>query len=341
MKDGWVRLAGVPVLALLGQWMMYGYTNLPYPTDWRIPVFFVLGAVAVWETSRLGIRLARQRYPGLTQTTRRIVFQLVWFVGCASFVRLTQTGLYEFLGWWTTDDFQLKPYFFNTLVAVVGALQLAAVYEGIYLYQCWQLAYSEAFEWKQQHLQSQLDSLKTQINPHFLFNSLNTLSSLIDSDAASAETFLDQLSSVYRYLLRQNNADLCPLTDEMQFIDAYFHLLKTRFGEGLSLEVTIEPQYMTYLIAPLTLQLLVENAVKHNVVSPNRPLQIRLYTHMGYLRVENNLQRKKQSVPTSRTGLQNIILKYQLLKQPQVLIEDSTDKFVVSVPLIPDRVPVL
>ena len=342
LNDKWMRLLGVPLLALLGQWMMYGYTNVPYPDDWRIPVFFILGTMLIWECNRWGIIRSRRRYPDLTKTRQRVLYQLGWFIFFASLVRISQTLLYRHFGLWPTDDYlRIGPYFFNTLVSVAGTIQIAAYYEGVYLYHRWKVSFTEAVELKKENLQSQLDSLKTQINPHFLFNNLNSLSSLITSDALLAERFLDQLSSVYRYLLQQNARDLCPLNDEIGFIQAYFHLLKTRFGDGIAMEMDIDPRYRTYLIPPLTLQLLFENAIKHNIISANRPLLIRLYTQDDQLCVENNLQKKKLSVESSKIGLQNIIVKYKLLDQSAVVVHQNDETFRVSIPLIMPTVEVI
>ncbi|GAA4404710.1 hypothetical protein GCM10023187_22390 [Nibrella viscosa] len=335
LNDKWMRIIGVPVLALLGQWVMYGYTNVPYPSDWQIPVFFMLGTMVVWECNRWGIIISRRHFPDLTQTRPRILFQLGWFIVFSSLVRISQTYLYHLLGLWHTEHvIEFRPYFFNTLVSVAGTAMAAAFYEGVYLYRRWRISFIEAQELKKVNLQSQLDSLKTQINPHFLFNNLNSLSSLITTDARQAEEFLDELSSVYRYLLQQNNRDLCPLTDEINFIKAYFHLLKTRYGDGIFLEINVESQYLTYLIPPLTLQVLFENAIKHNIISTTQPLFIRLYTRDGNLYVENNLQKKKLAVPSNQIGLQNIIMKYQLLAQSSVLVRDDDETFLVGMPLI-------
>ncbi|MGV3560480.1 sensor histidine kinase [Larkinella arboricola] len=335
LKDKWTRLLGVPLLAFVGQWTMYGYTNVPYPDDWRIPFFFILGSVVVWETNRWGIILSRRKYPELTQTRHRVLYQLVWFAFFASLIRISQTFFYELIGLWPSDDpLQFKPYFFNTLVSFVGTIQIAAYYEGVYLYRRWKVAYTEAQELKKVNLQSQLDSLKTQINPHFLFNNLNSLSSLISSDTEQAELFVDELSSVYRYLLQQNNRDLCPLNDEIQFIKAYFHLLKTRYGDGIFMDIDIEPPYLHYLIPPLTLQILLENAIKHNIIAVSRPLTIRLYTRENNLYVENNLQKKKIAVPSNQIGLQNIMIKYKLLAHSPVTIHYDHERFLVGVPLL-------
>ncbi|UFH54354.1 sensor histidine kinase [Spirosoma sp. KNUC1025] len=335
LNDKWMRIIGVPLIALTGQWMMYGYTNIPYPDDWRIPFFYILGSVLVWEVNRRGIIFSRRRYPELVQTLPRVFYQLIWFIVFASIIRISQTFFYQFIGLWHNEDvFQFKPYFFNTLVSVVGTVQIAAYYEGVYLYQQWKISYIETEELKKVNLQSQLDSLKTQINPHFLFNNLNSLSSLITSDAEQAERFLDELSSVYRYLLRQNTRDLCPLAEEMHFINAYFHLLKTRYGDGIFMENSVENHYLNYMIPPLTLQILFENAIKHNIILASRPLIIKLYTQDGNLCVENNLQKKKVAVQSNHIGLQNIMMKYKLLDHPSVVIFYDDSKFLVSMPLL-------
>jgi len=335
LNDTWMRIAGVPLLALTGQWIMYGYTNTPYPSDWRIPFFFVLGSILVWEFNRIGIIFSRRSYPELGQTRKRVFYQIAWFIVFASLIRISQTFFYQVIGLWhSTEHFQFQPYFFNTLVSVVGTIQVAAFFEGVYLYQRWQITYTEAQDLKKVNLQSQLDSLKTQINPHFLFNNLNSLSALIASDAGQAERFLDELSSVYRYLLQQTNRTLCPLADELTFLDAYFHLIKTRYGDGIYLETIIEADYMAYLIAPLTLQTLFENAIKHNVISASCPLTIRIYCQDGKLYVENNVQTKKVTVTTNQTGLHNVMMKYKLLDHLSILVQHDAETFRVGVPLI-------
>ena len=335
LNDRWMRLLGVPVLALLGQWMMYGYTNVPYPNDWRIPFFFVLGTIVVWETNRMGIILSRRQYPELAQTWKRVLFQLAWFIVFSTVIRIVQTSIYQLFGLWhPSDTFAFRAYFFNALVSVVGTIQVAAVFEGIYLYERWKVSYTEAQELKKASLQSQLDSLKSQLNPHFLFNNLNSLSALIGSDVTQAERFLDEFSSVYRYLLQQHNCDLCSLAEELTFIDAYFHLLKTRYGDGITLQTDINPTYQEYLIPPLTLQTLFENAIRHNIITAGSPLAIRLYTRGPVLYVENNRQQKPTSPPSGQVGLKNIILKYRLLDQKSVQVHNDETMFRVDIPLI-------
>jgi hypothetical protein len=185
----------------------------------------------------------------------------------------------------------------------------------------------------------QMRALQAQLSPHFLFNSLNSLSSLIADEPTKAERFVDELSNVYRYLLQATDQELIPLAAEIKFINSYYHLLKTRYDQGINLEINIDDSDKTCLIPPLTLQLLIENAVKHNIVSASNPLVIQIFTdNDGFLIVRNNLQRKRVNrLMSTKKGLQNIKLKFQLLNQPAIYISEADKLFNVAVPLIPSR----
>ena len=185
------------------------------------------------------------------------------------------------------------------------------------------------------NLQSQLDALKQQVNPHFLFNSLNVLDSLIEDDPPRARIFLEELSTVYRYLLRSNEYHLTDLEKELGFIQSYYHLLKTRLGHGLQLNLEIDDRYQNYKLPPLTLQLLVENAFKHNIVLPDQPLVINIRTDQaGNLLIQNNVQRKNVRVASNGIGLSNILTKYRVLNQPTPTIREENGLFEVKLPLI-------
>jgi LytS/YehU family sensor histidine kinase len=227
--------------------------------------------------------------------------------------------------------------FLQTLsYALLFSYLIAGFYETRYFIYEWGKSFAEAEELKKLNLQIQIASLKNQINPHFLFNSLNTLSSLVAADKLKAGKFIDEMSNVYRYVLQNNEKDLIPLRDEIEFIRSFFDLLKTRYEEGILLEFDIEEQYLDYLLPPHTLQLLVENAVKHNVVSAKDPLSIKIYSDQyGQLIIENNVQQKSTSVKSNKMGLANIFAKYKLLSQPQVIINHTIHLFQVILPLIP------
>lgn len=188
---------------------------------------------------------------------------------------------------------------------------------------------------EQEKTDVQLRALQAQVNPHFLFNSLNSLSSLIDENPQQASEFVDELSLVYRYLLRANDQSLTTLASELEFIRSYFRLLKTRYGSGLDLKVQVDARYGLQLLPPLTLQLLVENAVKHNVVQAKRPLNVEIRTNeAGQLIVRNNLQRKNTPVISNGVGLSSILTQYERLAQPGPVIADGNGEFSVTLSLI-------
>ncbi|MBO0929769.1 sensor histidine kinase [Fibrella aquatilis] len=188
---------------------------------------------------------------------------------------------------------------------------------------------------RQEMSEVQMRALQAHLNPHFLFNSLNTLSSLIADEPIRAEQFVDEMASVYRYVLQTNAQELTTLERELAFIDSYFHLLETRYGRGISLHNQVDNSYLNYLIPPLTLQLLVENAVKHNIILATSPLTISILTNRnGQLIVHNNLQRKSVRVASNGVGLSNILTKYQMLGQPAPTIEETQETFVVTLPLV-------
>ena len=243
-------------------------------------------------------------------------------------------------------------------VALVFSFIILTIYEVFYIFNKWEKAELDSEQLKNEDVKHQLDSLKNQVNPHFLFNSLNSLSSLIEEDSEKAKTFIEELAQVYRYLLKSNEHELTTLGKELAFIEAYAFLLKTRFGEGFHLKVDIAEQNKSALIPPLTLQLLVENAVKHNIIAASKPLNVCIFDNYAtksdsekqehtngtsrnnreekrqFLVVTNNLQQKKAPVASNRLGLKNIIKKYELLGQVDVKVEQTAKAFQVILPLI-------
>lgn len=194
---------------------------------------------------------------------------------------------------------------------------------------------------KQQHTEARMKALQSQVNPHFLFNALNTLSSLIDENPRQATDYVDELSSVYRYLLRVGDDEITTLSLEMSFIHSYFNLLRIRYGNSVCAELAVGDRYSDALLPPLTLQLLVENAVKHNVALSDQPLTIRIRTTPeGQLVIENNIQRRRVRVESNGVGLSNITDKYRLLNWSAPLIEEADGWFRVKLPLMISEKPV-
>lgn len=334
------------------------YLHLPF--TWKIPFRILVSFIAVvgtWQVNRLIIFSLRDRLPGRKQIFKRLFFGffigvaanmlLLWFTGIARYwlVHGSLAGFTkETYAVFTINNHQLSLWFFGADLVQAGTifLFLGMMYESIFfvvdslnITKRLQKAEHEKAILEKVNLQSQLEALKQQVNPHFLFNSLNALGTLIEEDPKQASVFLEELSTVYRYLLRSNDQNLITLAAELDFIHSYMHLLKTRYGLGLNLMIDVDATHKNYQIPPLTLQLLVENAVKHNIILPEEPLTIRIFTNpLHQLVITNNLQRKNARIHSNGVGLNNILTKYKMLGLAVPVIQEDEILFSVLLPLI-------
>ncbi len=185
------------------------------------------------------------------------------------------------------------------------------------------------------------ESLKNQIDPHFLFNSLNVLSSLIEENPENAQRFTTSLSKVYRYVLEQKDKDLVSVEEELAFAKTYMNLLKMRFENSLTYEIPIGQLNPEFKVVPLSLQLLLENTVKHNVVSEQKPLHIKIYIENEFLVIKNNLQKKEVLQDRKGVGLQNIVDRYALISKKKMIIEQSENSFKVKLPILTKQISVM
>jgi len=188
---------------------------------------------------------------------------------------------------------------------------------------------------------AKFDALKNQLDPHFLFNSLNVLTSLIEENPYNAQKFTTSLSKVYRYVLEQKNKDLITVDEELKFAKTYMSLLKMRFEDSIIFDIPEQASNPEIKVVPLSLQLLLENAVKHNTVTESKPLHIRIYESNGNLIVENNLQTKQVVKKSSGVGLNNIKQRYQLLSNKTVSITEDKTRFRVAIPMLTKQVKVM
>lgn len=220
------------------------------------------------------------------------------------------------------------------VVNLLGALFIYMLQATLQLYQSMNEQEARQQKLQQEFSQVQLQALRNQVNPHFLFNSLSVLSSLIQVNPDTAERFIIQLSKAYRYILDQQSAELVNLAAELDFLNAYFYLLQIRFEQKIKLETNIALSSEEWLLPPLTIQLLVENAVKHNQMSTAQPLVIRIAASDGMITVENTLNSRNEPAESTGIGLENIRKRMAYFTNKPVTIAQSKTIFTVSVPLI-------
>lgn len=328
-------LATAPILWIALNYLLFEEEIFRDPRIWllSIPLICLPGLVA-WYLHCLLNRRLRQAFGTLDQTGLRLSLQVVALLLLASGFVLSLFCVYDragILGYrWEGADVQL-----GLLLSLGLCFLVETLSEADYTFLKYKESKEDVRSLEQLAEYQEFESLKNLINPHFLFNCLNTLSSLIAEDPPRAGRFLDELSKVYRYLLFSNQQALSALENEINFIRSYYQLLKTRYGNALELNVDVAPLYHRYLIPSLSLQLLVENAVKHNIASNDHPLVIDIFTTEGnQLIVNNNLQRKLVKGISTHIGLENIKMKYQLLHQAGFQIIEDEKNFTVALPLI-------
>lgn len=185
---------------------------------------------------------------------------------------------------------------------------------------------------------AQFESLKNQLDPHFLFNSLNVLTALIDENTDQAQRFTASMSKIYRYVLEQKDKEMVTVEEEIGFAKTYCNLLKTRFEDSVNFEFNVAESDMKLYVVPLSLQLLLENCIKHNFATSQKPLTIKIYSESGFLLIENNLMAREQVKESAGIGLANIVQRYSLLTKQNVYIEKSTEFFRVKIPVLTQKI---
>jgi two-component system LytT family sensor kinase len=217
---------------------------------------------------------------------------------------------------------------------ILAASVINSVFVTGYFLARWKETIVKAERLEKEKAQVQFDNLKNQLNPHFLFNALTSLNGLISENQGLASQFLQHLSKVYRYVLQNKDKNFVTLTTELDFIQNYIFLLRTRFEQGLTINVDIRTDALERAIVPVTLQILIENAIKHNVVDKNSPLSIDISSIGNYLIVSNNLQNKKTVEASNKQGLDNLRSLYKFMTDNPVMIEQTDTRFAVKVPLL-------
>jgi LytS/YehU family sensor histidine kinase len=220
------------------------------------------------------------------------------------------------------------------ILDILIVLDINANYIGLHFFNEWKKSAVQAERLQKERAQVQFDNLKNQLNPHFLFNSLTSLNSLIFDNQELASDFLQHLSRVYRYVLQTKDRELVSLSTELDFISNYVFLLQTRFGEMLDIKFDVPERELERQIVPVTLQILIENAIKHNIISENKPLIISIYIEADALVVENNLQRKMLVETSNKTGLDNMKTLYSYYTERPLEIVENSQVFAAKLPLL-------
>lgn len=329
-KNILLRLIGVPFLTFL--FYVFDCSD-PIYYFYQLLSFFVL-SIVLWEGNRWITIILNRHVEWQENVTIRIIIQL----GTNLVFTIWTTYLYSRWLYYTiyNEAYPIETIFKQYLfITIIISLLYNAIYSGEYFFIKWKNTLVEAEELKRQNLIAQYESLKVLINPHFLFNSLNTLIGLINDDKQVAIQYGEYFAKVYRYLLDHRDEKVLPIKEEISIIEKLIFLFKARYGGSFKAEINVKKEVMTMFIAPLTLQMLLENAIKHNIISKTKPLVIEIYNENdNYLVVKNNIQKKNQASKSTEIGLATIIKRYQFITQKEVIVIENSDDFIVKVPLI-------
>lgn len=330
VKEKYLRWIGILVVSVIITLFAKHEYDLPFIQKLFISLVFT---AYYWNFAFIIFIYFRRRFPRIRQTPKRLLITVV----CLSlFLVFGGVPVRLALGLATFEDLvSINVYLHFLKISFTSAFLIGAVYEAVYFFENWQdtIKINEAL--KIQQIRTQFEVLQNQMSPHFLFNSLNTLTALIAENHDVAIEFTQKLSDVYRYILQQKDKELVPLGEELEFVKDYMFLLQMRYPDNLKANIAVDSQYHGLYIAPLTIQMLVENAIKHNVISRTHPLNIDIYVENGRsVVVKNNLMLKNSIQKSTKTGLINIRKRYEYLGQRKIDVITTTRNFMVAIPLI-------
>ena len=227
--------------------------------------------------------------------------------------------------------------FNNIIVAIILNTFAISVLEGYYYFKQWKKSLIQTEQLKRENIQSQFEALKNQIDPHFLFNSLNTMYSLIDPSPDKAKDYITKFSKIYRYVLNVKDKIVVQLSEEIDFVNYYYFLQKIRHEGNLTITINVDALKLNDFVPPLSLQMLVENAIKHNIISEKMPLKISITNNNNFIIVKNNLQLKESMNESTKIGLKNLILRYEHVSEIVPRFYILANEYIAEIPLLKDE----
>jgi sensor histidine kinase YesM len=317
------------LISLLQSFLMCPQCDTP-ERFFRIVLFTFLMWILLWKGNSFISGILSQKFPWIQYPEKRFIIGIVLTIGYTLFVVVSLIEVFEYFKILIFGEGSRYTLYGSIIITILISFFLHARHFLLF----WRKASFEKEKFEKESIAARYESLKNQVSPHFLFNSLNALSNLVYEDPDNAVKFIKQLSEVYRYVLDTREKEVVTLGEELKFLESYLYLQGFRFGHKLDVKIAVMNENIQ--VAPLALQMLIENAIKHNVISEEDPLTIRVYTDNGFLVVENNLQ-KKTSMPeelSSGLGLLNICKRYEFLSNEKVQITEDGKRFLVKLPAL-------
>lgn len=322
------------------------YFNLP-PHLMLLDIFTnILFCVVILVVSLFIDRVLNKKISWMVHPVKRLIIQIIFQTFGALFVIISLSIIYYIYGDYLTIiqpvNIGVREAVYTIISIILWALMVSALNTGDFLLKNWKNATLKAAEYKVKAAENkqiaaeiELQALKLQLDPHFVFNNLSVLSELILQDQQLGYDYTENFAKVYRYLLVNSKKKLVPLQEELHFLDAYLFLIQNRMGDGCRFHIDIDKSKLSMQIPPITLQLFIENALKHNRTEEENPLVVKIYSNENdELVVSNTILPLIKKAYSTRIGLKNIVNRYALLSDRKVSIEENTETFTIKVPLI-------
>ena len=334
MNDKWILIIGIPLVGIIMPMVFnrFDFTFL-MSEGYRNTIMSLFTTVAIWLGIRKIVIFLWDKYPWERFPVKHLTYEIIMvtiytmMIGALSYIVARYTHFVEL-----DPDMEIG---ISVAITLLITYLITCIHEAWFFYTQWNVSLIKAQALEKENIQSQYETLKSQVNPHFLFNTLNTLTTLIEENPKAAVDYVGKTSDFLRSILSMKDKEVISLEEEMKIIQTFYHLQKERFADNLNLTVQLTPESLTGNIPPLSLQMLVENAIKHNIISSDHPLTIIISDHKrNTILVSNNLQKKKIEHLSNGIGLQNIRKRYHYLSGNMVEINETAERFEVILPLL-------
>jgi two-component system, LytTR family, sensor kinase len=330
-KDRWVIVIGVLLITFGAPYIFNEYKSGIFEIQTLASIAGSLfTTLLMWFGTRAIVIYLGENFPWQKNPIKHLIIEVVAILFYTSLIGLLFYGINAVYPIESFEENLKLSIFFTLMITFFNT----SIYEAWYFFKKWKETLLQTEKLEKETIRSQYEILKSQINPHFLFNNLNTLTSLIEENPKLAVEYVQQTADYYRSILNLKDKEVISVAEELELITTFYTLQQNRYGENLNLHIDIPENIRITMVAPLVLQMLVENAIKHNIISKDKPLTIDLFTNDNHIIVSNNLQKRDQDQVPTRFGLQNIIDRYSYLTSRNVEILDNDSTFTVSIPIL-------
>lgn len=321
-----IPLVGIIIAVMFGNTQFYEQTTILYT------LHSILTTAIIWGGCFSIVTFLWKKFPWERNPIKHLIIEVLAILALVmmyGFVLHVVLSKYQYIPYPDPKNGNMRLSISLTLLVTY---LITAIHEAVFFYQQWKINFSKSAKLEKDNMVAKYETLKSQINPHFLFNSLNSLSLIVDENK-EATKYINNLSEFLRYVLKSKDKELVLVRDEVEVLEKYIALQKSRFRENLIINIAVDEKYYHYALPPLVLQMLIENCIKHNIISKKKPLNIDITASKAKLTICNNLQ-KKYTEPSTKQGLRNITDRFAFFSSIEVKIEESKNEFKVTIPLL-------